>query len=268
MTLSWTEALVERAAQVLGARSTRELVAELRDVVRRFRFGSGGAGSGRRGPDRVAMRLLAAGALAVAAVACWPERAAADDATLRYVSEEGDDRGDCTLPVRPCRTVPYALSVAGKSDEVRVASGTYELPDLDDVAYLAHGSVEVRGGYDRFDHFLDQAPARNRTTLIGVPLVVAEPLRAQGFDVIVDRKGLDAVQRAMFGAVSTSASDIACADGSAGVYECTAVDLLSHVALGDMAAASRSAADRMGIRRSQHGSRVRPGRCFQRTVGL
>ena len=247
MTLSWTEALVERAGHVPGARATRELVAELRDVVRRFRFGCGGAGSGRRGPDRVAMRLLAAGALAVAAVACWPERAAADDATLRYVSEEGDDRGDCTLPVRPCRSVRYALSVAGKSDQVRVASGAYELSDLDEVVYVTHGSVEVKGGYDRFDHFLNQAPARNLTTLIGVPLALADRLRARGFDVIVDRKGLDAVQREALGAMSTSASDIACADGRSGAYECDAVDLLSHVALGDMAAAAPLAADVWGF---------------------
>ena len=38
-----------------------------------------------------------------------------DDAIPRYVAQQGEDRGDCSLPVRPCRTVQYALSVAGKA---------------------------------------------------------------------------------------------------------------------------------------------------------
>ncbi len=184
---------------------------------------------------------------AVATLACWPERAAADEAILRYVSGEGQDRGDCTLPVRPCGTVQYAMSVAGKTDRIRVARGTYEIPDLDDAAYLVHGSVEVRGGFDRFDHFLTQAPAHNQTTLIGVPLEFRDRLRAQGFHVIVDRKGLDSGQRMALGAMLRSVSDVACVNNAAGAHACDKLDLLAHVALGDMAAESTDGADIWGF---------------------
>ena len=44
----------------------------------------------------------------------------------RHVAEQGRDAGDCVLPVRPCRTIQYALSLAGKGDRVLVAAGTYE----------------------------------------------------------------------------------------------------------------------------------------------
>ena len=193
------------------------------------------------------LRAVVIAWVVVATGACWSGRAVADDATLRYVSAQGHDEGDCALPVRPCGTVQYALSVAGKTDRIRVARGTYEIPDLDDAAYLVHGSVEVRGGFDRFDHFLSQAPARNQTTLIGVPLEFRDRLRAQGFHVIVDRKGLDSGQRMALGAMLRSASDVACVDNSADTYACDKVDLLAHVALGDMAGEPEDGADIWGF---------------------
>lgn len=186
-------------------------------------------------------------AVLVATALCWFGGAAADESTLRYVAEQGQDQGDCALPVRPCRTVQYALSVAGKTDEVRVARGAYEVRDLEDASYVVHGSVQVLGGFDRFDHFLTQAPDRNPTTLIGVPLEFRDALRAQGFHVIVDRKGLDRIQRAALGAMSVSAADLACENHRAGAHACDSVDLLSHVALADMAARPRDGADVWGF---------------------
>ena len=199
------------------------------------------------GGHALGIRAVVIAWVAVATAVCWSGRAAADDATLRYVSAQGHDEGDCALPVRPCGTVQYALSVAGKTDRIRVARGTYEIPDLDDAAYLVHGSVEVRGGFDRFDHFLSQAPARNQTTLIGVPLEFRDRLRALGFRVIVDRKGLDGGQRAALGAMFRSVSDVACTNNVAGAHACDRVDLLAHVALGDMAGESSSGADIWGF---------------------
>ena len=196
-------------------------------------------------PPRLALR--AAAFLAIAATAGAFDRASADEATLRYVSDRGENRADCTLPVRPCRTVQYALSVAGKTDQVRVASGTYEIASLDDAAYLVHGSVAVRGGFDRFDHFLTHAPERNPTTLVGVPMEFRDRLRAQGFHVIVDRKGLDSEQREALAAMSTSDPNAECASNRAGSYACDQVDLLSHVALGDMAARPTGGADIWGF---------------------
>ena len=183
----------------------------------------------------------------VATALCWVGGAAADESTLRYVAEQGQDQGDCALPVRPCRTVQFAMSVAGKTDEVRVARGAYEVRDLEDASYVVHGSVQVLGGFDRFDHFLTQAPHRNPTTLIGVPLELRDALRAQGFHVIVDRKGLDRIQRAALGAMSVSAADLACENHRAGAHACDSVDLLSHVALADMAARPRDGADVWGF---------------------
>ncbi len=201
---------------------------------------------GRR-PRRSARRVWRLAAVLVANALCWYGGAAADESTLRYVAEQGQDQGDCALSVRPCRTVQYALSVAGKTDEVRVARGAYEVRDLEDASYVVHGSVAVLGGFDRFDHFLTQAPDRNPTTLIGVPLEFRDALRAQGFHVIVDRKGLDRIQRAALGAISTSAADVACENRRAGAHACDSVDLLSHVALADMVARPRDGADVWGF---------------------
>ena len=201
---------------------------------------------GRR-PRRSARHVCRLAAVLVATALCWVGGAAADESTLRYVAEQGQDQGDCALPVRPCRTVQYALSVAGKTDEIRVASGAYEVRDLEDASYVVHGSVAVLGGFDRFDHFLTQAPDRNPTTLIGVPLEFREALRAQGFHVIVDRKGLDRLRRAALGAMSASAVDMACENHRAGAHACDSVDLLSHVALADMAAQPRDGADVWGF---------------------
>ena len=37
-----------------------------------------------------------------------------DEDLPRHVAEQGVDVGDCTLPVRPCRTIQYATAVARK----------------------------------------------------------------------------------------------------------------------------------------------------------
>ena len=198
-------------------------------------------------PRRSSRHASRSVAVVVATALFWYGGATADESTLRYVAEQGQDQGDCALPVRPCRTVQYALSVAGKTDEVRVARGAYEVRDLEDASYVVHGSVAVLGGFDRFDHFLTQAPDRNPTTLIGVPLEFRDALRAQGFHVIVDRKGLDRLQRAALGAMSASTADMACENHRAGAHACDSVDLLSHVALADMTARPRDGADVWGF---------------------
>ena len=82
----------------------------------------------------------------------------------RHVAEQGRDAGDCVLPVRPCRTIQYAQSVAGKGDRLLVAAGTYEVRTAGDVFNLTSGILDVKGGFNRFDHFARQAPNRNRTT--------------------------------------------------------------------------------------------------------
>ena len=176
--------------------------------------------------------------------------AAADDGVVRYVAQQGDDQGDCALPVRPCRTVQYALGQAGKGDEIRVASGTYALEDLGDSLEIVASAVEVQGGYDRFDHFIRQGSGASQTTLIGAPVAMRDALEARGFHVIVDRKADDAAARAaVAGLAATQASSgpEACTGKVAGDYACDDVDLLSHLARGDLSSAPGDVMDIWGF---------------------
>ena len=174
----------------------------------------------------------------------------ADDGLLRYVAQEGDDSGDCTLPVRPCRTIEYALSQAGKGDEVRVGGGVYPVGDLENLLLVIGGAVEVSGGFNRFDHFLAQDHDANPTTLTAVPLALSDRLRARGFHVIVDRKGLDRNDRTMlasYQATRTSSGAAACQGGSAGVFACRSINLLAHKALADLSTSPSEANDVWGF---------------------
>ena len=152
--------------------------------------------------------------------------------------------------MRPCLTIQYALSVAGKGDQVRVAGGVYRLGDVAHAIQTVAGAVDVQGGFDRFDHFLRQTPVANRTTLTGVPVALRDSLRARGFHVIVDRKGPDAVARAAlagYKASLTSSAGADCDNNAAGGYPCDNVDLLAHMALADLSSAPREAADIWGF---------------------
>ena len=172
----------------------------------------------------------------------------------RYVAPQGEDIGDCALPVRPCRTIAYAESVGGKGSEVRVARGVFALRTADEVFYLSSGLLNARGGYDRLDNFLHQEPARNQTVLTGVPVEHASALRARGFHVIVDRKGLYdrraeriAALQATHAAMVSSGGAAPCRDGAAGRFPCSGIDLLGHLAFND-AAASNTVNDLWGFR--------------------
>ena len=174
----------------------------------------------------------------------------ADDAIPRYVAQQGEDRGDCSLPVRPCRTIQYALSVAGKGDQVRVAGGAYQLSDVGDALAIVGGAVDVRGGFDRFDHFLLQSPATNRASLIGVPVALRTHLEALGFHVVADRKTIGAAARAAiegFHVTQVGQGATPCEDNAAGEYPCKDVDLLSHLAPSDLSSSPASIADVWGF---------------------
>ena len=173
-----------------------------------------------------------------------------DDAIPRYVAQQGEDRGDCSLPVRPCRTVQYALSVAGKGDQVRVAGGAYQLTDVGDALAIVGSAVDVRGGFDRFDHFLQQSPTTNRTSLVGVPVALRAHLEALGFHVVADRKTIGATDRAAiegFQVTQAGQGAAPCRDNAAGEYPCKDVDLLSHLARSDLSSSPASIADVWGF---------------------
>ena len=172
----------------------------------------------------------------------------------RHVAEQGRDTGDCVLPVRPCRTIQYAQSVAGKGDRVLVAAGTYEVRTAEDVFYLTSGVLDVKGGFNRFDHFARQAPEENQTTLVGAPIEFRGALRDRGFHVVVDAKGLRGEQRealaayrAGYVAMNASSGRTVCSGGMAGSFQCSGVDLLSHVALTGLPGGTQDANDIWGF---------------------
>ena len=173
-----------------------------------------------------------------------------DDAIPRYVAQQGEDRGDCSLPVRPCRTVQFALAVAGKGDQIRVAGGVYELTDVHDALAVVAGAVDVRGGFSRFDHFLVESPATNRAFLTGVPVALRPHLEALGFHVVVDRKTIDAAARAAiegFEATLVSQDAAPCQGNAADEFPCHDVDLLSHIARSDLSSRPGAIADVWGF---------------------
>ena len=175
-----------------------------------------------------------------------------DEDLPRYVAEQGADAGDCTMPVRPCRTIQYATAVARKGSQVRVASGRYRIETPHDIFHITSGVLDVRGGFSRFDHFLAQAPATNPTTLVGVPAEFRDQLRARGFHVIADRKGGDqkealAELRRGYGAMLASDGTTPCDGGSADSFPCEQVDMLSHLALADFSSTPALANDIWGF---------------------
>ena len=193
-------------------------------------------------------RLVCPLALTVALASV--QTADADDPEPVYVAGQGHDVGDCTLPVRPCQSISYALGKARKGSELRVAGGTYAIDDVTDVFRLLGGSVRPRAGYSRFDNFATSAQDR-RTVITGVPPAFRDQLMALGFDVVADAKRLDASTRqavAAYQAVRTSSGPAPCESRRSGIHPCRDVDLLARVALADMSARPSGANDVWGFK--------------------
>ena len=154
----------------------------------------------------------------------------------RYVTENGMDKGDCNNPVRPCKSIAYAVSQASKGDKVLVGSGQYELKNESELFYLQSELVPVLGGFNRFDHFQVQNPNRNKTQIVGAPIALHDMLQKAGFNVIADTKSLTISKQlkqklARHQALFEQQSSTACENGRAGSYSCNNVDLVAHVPL-------------------------------------
>ncbi|MFN6263791.1 MAG: choice-of-anchor B family protein, partial [Chromatiaceae bacterium] len=168
----------------------------------------------------------------------------------RFVSPTGKDAGRCDSPVRACQTISYAVQQASKGDRVLVAEGRYAIQDADDLFYLTSKLVPVLGGYNKFDHFLDQAPGINSTILTGVPEAYIGQLQLQGFVVVndgfsqrfADSAALEHTQQQL----QQSQGPTPCVDGKAGIYPCKNIDLVSHVALADISLKPGAANDIWG----------------------
>ncbi|MBV2129412.1 choice-of-anchor B family protein [Arsukibacterium indicum] len=167
----------------------------------------------------------------------------------RFVAQTGRDSGRCADVLRPCRTIGYALAQAGKGDKVLVAAGQYQLANADDAVLLLSEIVPVLGGFNRFDHFLQQAPQLNKTVLTGVPAEFVNRLHQRGFQIINDgpgRFGIDVQQLAAHSALQQSQPGANCVTGKAGVYNCDSIDLIAHLALADLSSGPSSASDIWG----------------------
>ncbi|WP_213996645.1 choice-of-anchor B family protein [Arsukibacterium sp.] len=194
---------------------------------------------------------LAATAIIVGSSVCSGRvQAHAEHDKARFVAESGRDSGRCANVLRPCRTIGYALTQAGKGDKVLVASGYYQLVSADEAVLLLSEIVPVLGGYNKFDHFLQQAPQLNKTVLSGVPAEFVDSLYQRGFQIINDgpgRFGTELSQQlAAHSALQQSQQSADCVAGKAGIYSCENIDLVAHLALADFSSTPSSANDIWG----------------------
>jgi choice-of-anchor B domain-containing protein len=169
-----------------------------------------------------------------------------------FVSSDGIDADRCHDATAPCRTIGYALGMVGKGGEVRVASGRYEIDNVEDLFHLVSGVVEVRGGMDAASGF--ESRTDEVSVLVGVPVEYRSVLGERGFHVVADRKrmGRAAVTEtekllAVHGKLQTSMKAAPCSGGTVNNLPCDKVDLLSHVAFSDVSARPAAAADVWGF---------------------
>ncbi len=162
--------------------------------------------------------------------------AAADDDQLPlFVTTSGVDSGGCQDAASPCRTIGYALRQVGKNGQIRVAGGSYELADVEDVVYLVSNAIDVRGGFREADNLTVRTHAE--TTLIGAPVEFADELLRRGFRVIADSKGINRETASKAAALVRTQTSLksntkatSCSGGTAGAFPCNNVNLLAHIA--------------------------------------
>lgn len=168
----------------------------------------------------------------------------------RFVAHNGQDSGFCDNALRPCKSIAYAIKHANKGDRVLVASGEYQIADLEELFLLTSEMVPVMGGYNRFDHFLSQAPQLNQTVIAGVPAEFTDSLTQRGFRVINDGIGRFGIGLNTLleehQSLQQSHSSQACTNGKAGYFSCDNIDLVSHMALGSFSSSPSSANDIWG----------------------
>lgn len=169
-----------------------------------------------------------------------------------YVAVDGVDTGDCLEAANPCGSIGYALNRAGKGSQIRIAEGTYEIENAEDVFHLVSGAIEVSGGYKAGAGITSSAGGTSLLT--GVPYEYRELLESRGFQVIRDRKGIDTVKAAeaskllsLHQSLKSSIAATPCTGGSAAGLPCSNVDLLSHVGFQDISAAQVAGNDIWGF---------------------
>ncbi|RYV02679.1 sodium:calcium exchanger [Shewanella sp. OPT22] len=168
----------------------------------------------------------------------------------RFVSTSGKNIGRCDNPLRPCETIAYAVKHANKGDRVLVSGGQYDFKNSEDVFLLTSDLVPVLGGYNKFDHFLAQAPQHNPTLLTGIPQAFVSGLESRGFKILNDgiaQYGVELSQKLEQNkALERSQPATECTNGTAGNFSCNNIDLVAHMALGDFSKLPSSGNDIWG----------------------
>ncbi len=98
--------------------------------------------------------------------------------STRYVALTGSDRGICTAPSEPCRTLQYAVDAADEGDVIKIAGGVYTdlhhrpapaaypgSSTITQVVYISK-TVSIQGGYAPED-WSTADPDAHPTTLDG-----------------------------------------------------------------------------------------------------
>ncbi len=156
-----------------------------------------------------------------------------------FVTEGGEDNGNCTDAKNPCGSIGYALGRAAKGDEIRVSSGVYPIDNAEDIFHLIGGAIHVRGG----QVFENQTTGNKPITsiLTGVPFQYREFLKNKGFTIVADQKGLETEKLAtaekfleLHKNLMSSIPATPCVDGEAAGLPCDNVNLLSHVGFVDI----------------------------------
>ena len=167
--------------------------------------------------------------------------AQADTGKTRYVSQEGKDQGQCDNMFRPCRSLPYAVSVSTKIDRIYVAAGEYGLTNADEIYTVGSAAHRIQGGYSRVSGYSERDASRFVSTVVGVPPLYREAFQNAGFKVIADLKGMSRseqqnVQQKMQLLAPTMRDHAAanCSNNTADGFPCDNIDLYSHLSLGTL----------------------------------
>jgi choice-of-anchor B domain-containing protein len=181
--------------------------------------------------------------------------AAADDGKPRYVAGNGRDQGDCQNRFRPCLSLSYAISQAGKGDAIQVAEGQYSVRDTQQLYDLLSTAGRVNGGFRQVSGYSERNAAPD-TVLVGVPPEFRERFEAAGFTVIADTKGLgvsrEETQRmrrlsVQFAEAEQSHAATPCVGNTSAGFACQSVGMLAHLSLQDLRPASGAGNDVWGF---------------------
>jgi choice-of-anchor B domain-containing protein len=177
--------------------------------------------------------------LAAVLLGCCIFPAVADDGKPRYVAGSGRDQGDCLNRFRPCRTLSYAISRAGKADVIKVAEGSYTVRDTQQLYDVLSVNGRLNAGFSKYSSYSERN-ATPDTVLVGVPPEFRERFEAAGFTVITDRKGLDISREestqmsklsAQITASEQSHAAAPCVFNSSGGFPCQSISLGTHLSL-------------------------------------